>query len=221
MRSIRLMRHPVGHAGELPGVEATPRTCQWSERPSAAALADVDEHLVVVEPAADGRVGDEAEHAARFLVRENVDVAERVDVATRQDEQARLRDRLMSWIATNRRRRARDRPRDEPAEQAALSGGDGSPPRRAPDSRAEELADLGVLDVVMGASRPRNRGRAGRRGRGRWVPTFDSQRLRESASDSARRRALRSRLTADGAQRCPRRRSPCRAAASTGMRGRV
>jgi hypothetical protein len=56
----------------------------------AAAGADVDEHAVVLEPGAAGRLGDEVEDALRLLGRELGDVAERVDVSLRNDEQMRL-----------------------------------------------------------------------------------------------------------------------------------
>ena len=159
----------------------------------AAALADVDEHLVVVEPRGGRRVRDEAQHPSGFLVREGLDVAERVDVPRGQDEQVRLRDRVD--VAD------RDEPvgrvdvvalRDEPAEQAVLRRRrQGSPPRRL---RRRGPAGVGRprRREATACSRRRTRDPAGRRGRDRSSPASTPSDVVDSSSESARSRALRS-----------------------------
>ena len=54
------------------------------------ARADVDDHLVVVEPDDASSVGDELEHALGLVRLELADRCERVDVTLGQDEQVRL-----------------------------------------------------------------------------------------------------------------------------------
>ena len=51
---------------------------------------DVDDHAVVVEALRSGNLRHEAQHPARFLVRECGDLAERVDMALGQHEEVRL-----------------------------------------------------------------------------------------------------------------------------------
>jgi hypothetical protein len=57
----------------------------------AAALADVDNDSIVLEPCGLRGFGDELHHPLRLLFRELGDLAERVDVPLRNDEQVRLR----------------------------------------------------------------------------------------------------------------------------------
>jgi hypothetical protein len=52
--------------------------------------ANVDDDLVVLEPGDARGLGDELEHALRFVRRELVHVTERVDVALRDHEEVRV-----------------------------------------------------------------------------------------------------------------------------------
>ena len=108
---------------------------------------------------------------------------------------------------------------NEAAEQAALRRRrQGSPPRTTPTAaRRRSCADLAVEEprrvvVAVAAPRPVDEHAIGR-------ADFVRQRRRESSSESARSRALRSFFTR--AAPCPPPPSPCRDAASTGRRGRA
>ncbi len=60
----------------------------------ARALADVHEHVVVVQALLARDVGDELEHPLRLVGGERVDVAEGLDVALGEDEQVDVRLRV-------------------------------------------------------------------------------------------------------------------------------
>ena len=133
MRAMRLIGGlQLERAGELrPLSKRPPRTCQWRWKiVCAAARADVDEHLVVVEPEGGAvRLRDEAEHPAGLVVREGVDVAERVDVSLPGSTSRCVSAiGLMSRIATKPSARARGRPPATSRQKRQSSGGDGKDP---------------------------------------------------------------------------------------------
>ena len=183
-----------------------------------AARADVDDDAVVVEPGLLRGVRDELEHALRLVRRELADVAERLDVALGDDEQVRVGLRVD--VARSRRSRRPVRTwspsRVRACRRGSQSGTDDPLLRRPPRARTRTSSPTGRVDepgrvvVAVAAAGAVDEHHV-------LAPSFARQRRRQASCESARSRALRS-LLHRRRHRVVARRSPSRAAASTGRR---